>query len=254
MVHSNLKIKGNVYFIETMGAFDGPGLRYVLFLQGCPLKCKFCHNRDSWSQDDNIIMTVADVLRDYKRYQSYYRRGGITVSGGEPTLQIEFVTELFKACKNEGIHTCLDTSAGVYSVNNREKHRELLKYTDLVLLDIKHIDRDIHRWLVGISNTQVLDFARFLDQLNIDTIIRHVLLPTINADHDNLTRLRAFLDTLTNIVGIDILPYHQAGTIKWEKLGVKYELGDIAEPNKQEILLAETILKTHYCFKNKDHN
>lgn len=248
MVPCNLKEKGNVYFIETMGAFDGPGLRYVLFMQGCPLKCKFCHNRDSWSIDENRIMTVEEVIADYKRYQSYYRRGGITVSGGEPTLQMDFVTELFKACKNEGIHTCLDTSAGVYSRKNKSKHRDLLKYTDLVLLDIKHIDNDSHRWLVGISNQQVLDFAHYLDELQVKTVIRHVLLPGINADVTNLTRLRTFIDGLSNVVGIDILPYHKAGTIKWDKLGIKYELGDVPEPNHQEIQLAEKILKQNYHY------
>ncbi|HKM02653.1 MAG TPA: pyruvate formate-lyase-activating protein [Bacilli bacterium] len=248
MVKCNLELKGNIYFIETMGAFDGPGLRYVLFMQGCPLKCKFCHNRDSWSTEQNITMSVNEVLADFKKYQSYYRRGGITVSGGEPTLQIEFVTELFKACKNEGIHTCLDTSAGTFSTRSREKHAELLRYTDLVLLDIKHIDNETHRWLVGISNHQVLDFAKYLDELKVKTIIRHVLLPNINADEANLTKLRQFIDGLNNIVGIDILPYHKAGTIKWDKLGVKYELGDIAEPSKEEIRVAEKTLKENYNY------
>lgn len=248
MVQCNLAAKGNVYFIETLGAFDGPGLRYVLFLQGCPLKCKFCHNRDSWSTEENRIMTVEEVLTDYKRYQSFYRRGGITVSGGEPTLQIDFLIELFKACKNEGIHTCLDTSAGVFSSRSKEKHAELLKYTDLVLLDIKHIENEKHRWLVGISNHQVLDFAKYLSELKVKTVIRHILLPTINDDDVNLNNLRSFLDTLENIVGIDVLPYHKAGTMKWDNLGVRYELGDIPEPNKEQIARAEKILKDNYHY------
>ena len=151
------------------------------------------------------------------------------------TLSLNYL----RPVKNEGIHTCLDTSAGVYSRKNKSKHRDLLKYTDLVLLDIKHIDNDSHRWLVGISNQQVLDFAHYLDELQVKTVIRHVLLPGINADVTNLTRLRTFIDGLSNVVGIDILPYHKAGTIKWDKLGIKYELGDVPEPNHQEIQLAE---------------
>lgn len=249
MVQSKVETKGNIYFIETLGAFDGPGLRYVLFLQGCPLKCKFCHNRDSWSTEENRIMTVEEVIEDYKRYRHYYKRGGITVSGGEPTLQMNFVIELFKACKNEGIHTCLDTSAGVFSSASKVKHEQLLQYTDLVLLDIKHIDNEKHKWLVGISNHQVLDFAVLLSELNVDTVIRHVLLPGINADEENLIKLRQFIDGLTNVVGIDILPYHKAGTIKWDKLGIKYELGDVPEPTKQQVLLAESILKQNYKYK-----
>lgn len=249
MESSNLAIKGNVYFIETMGAFDGPGLRYVLFLQGCPLKCKFCHNRDSWSTETNRLMTVEEVLNDYDRYKTYYRRGGITVSGGEPTMQIDFVTELFKACRSRGIHTCLDTSAGMYSKASRDKHIELLKYTDLVLLDIKHIDDEGHKWLVGGSNKQILDFARLLDVTGNDVVIRNVLVPTINDSDEHLIRLRAFLDTLHNVVNIDVLPYHNFGTRKWEKVGAKYELGHIKEPTKEQVKHAEHILKDNYNFK-----
>lgn len=246
---SNLEIKGNVYFIETMGAFDGPGLRYVLFLQGCPLRCKFCHNRDSWSTDINRLMTVEEVLNDYERYKTYYKRGGITVSGGEPTMQIDFVTALFKECRARGIHTCLDTSAGLYSKASRDKHIELLKYTDLVLLDIKHIDDASHKWLVGGSNKQILEFAKLLDETGNDTVIRHVLVPTINDSDEFLIKLRDFLDTLTNVVGIDVLPYHNFGTRKWEKVGAKYELGHIPEPGKDLIHKAEHILKDNYKFK-----
>lgn len=251
MVEFNANPIGNIYFIETMGAFDGPGLRYVLFMQGCPLKCKFCHNRDSWSTKQNISMTVAQVMEDYQRYKSYYRRGGITVSGGEPTLQIEFVTELFKACKNLGIHTALDTSAGCFGKSSLEKHQELLKYTDLVLLDIKHIDNEKHRWLVGISNRQVLEFAKYLSEAKVPTVIRSILLPGINDDKDTLIKLRSFLDTLDNIVGIDVLPYHKAGTIKWENMGLRYELGDVPEPTKSQIELAENVLKTNYHYMKK---
>ena len=241
-------ISGNIYFIETMGAFDGPGLRYVLFVQGCPLRCKFCHNRDSWSTETNRLMSVEDVWQDFSRYRNYYKRGGLTVSGGEPTLQIDFVTALFKRFKAEGIHTCLDTSAGVYSAASEQKHRELLKYADLVLLDIKHIDDQAHRQFVGISNKQVLKFAQLLDELKVPTVIRHVLLPTINDDETNLVNLRKYLDQLTNIVGIDILPYHKAGTIKWEKLGLRYELGHIQEPTREQVAFATHILKDHYHY------
>ncbi|HEY8405530.1 MAG TPA: pyruvate formate-lyase-activating protein [Acholeplasma sp.] len=248
MTTSNNPIVGNVHSIETFGAFDGPGIRYVLFLQGCPLKCKFCHNRDTWDTRENHLMTTDEVIKDYKRYRAFYKGGGITVSGGEATLQIEFLTELFKKCKEEGIHTCLDTAAGTYSPKRQHEFRELLTYTDLVLLDIKHIDNEKHKWLVGAPNTNILEFAKFLDQLKKPTILRHVLLPGINSDDEYLLKLRSFIDGLSNMVDIDILPYHKKGIMKWEKMGIPYELYDVEEPTKDLVMHAESILKDGYHY------
>ncbi|MDY0276594.1 MAG: pyruvate formate-lyase-activating protein [Acholeplasma sp.] len=244
---------GNVHSIETFGAFDGPGIRYVLFLQGCPLRCKFCHNRDTWETHENKLMSVDEVLADYNKYKNFYKKGGITVSGGEATLQIYFLIELFKEAKKQGIHTCLDTSAGVFTEKMLPVYDELLKYTDLVLLDIKHIDDEKHKWLVGVSNQKILEFANYLSNKKIPTIIRHVLLPEINSQNEYLERLRTFIDGLENIVGIDVLPYHTKGIMKWKNMGLEYPLPDTKEPSKELIKHAEMILKKDFKYmENKD--
>ncbi|CDR31492.1 Pyruvate formate-lyase-activating enzyme [Acholeplasma oculi] len=249
MKDSNVtEILGNVHSIENFGAFDGPGLRYVLFLQGCPLRCKFCHNRDTWGTEENKLMTVDEILKDYKRFKAFYKGGGLTVSGGEATLQLPFLIELFKAFKKEGIHTCLDTAAGTFRESRIDEFDELLKYTDLVLLDIKHIDDEKHKWLTGATNQNILKFAKYSSDLGVPTVIRHVLLPEINSSDEDLYRLRSFIDTMENVVGIDILPYHKKGIMKWEKMGIPYELGHIEEPTEELISHAENILKNNYKF------
>jgi pyruvate formate lyase activating enzyme len=247
MTHSKERY-ANVHSIETLGAFDGPGIRYVLFLQGCPFQCQYCHNRDTWSTKKNKHMTVLDVLEDYSKYQRFYKKGGLTVSGGEPLLQLDFLIDLFQEAKNRGIHTCLDTSAACYDPKKNERFLELMRYTDLVLLDIKHIDDEKHKKLTGSSNQQVLAFAQYLSELNQKTIIRHVLVPTLTDDEADLKKLRSFLDTLSNVVGIEILPYHQKGIIKWQQLGLNYPLKDILEPTEAQVKKAELILKDKYVF------
>lgn len=231
-----------------MGMFDGPGVRYVLFLQGCPFKCKYCHNRDSWSTENNKIMTVEDVWKDFKKYINFYNPPALTVSGGEPLLQLEALTELFKYFKSQGVHNTLDTSGGLFNVARKEKYLELLKYTDLVLLDIKHIDNTAHQELVGTSNTHILEFARFLDEQNVKVIIRHVLVPDVTNDEVSLKRLREFLDTLHNVIKIEILPYHTKGIRKWEALGLEYPLKGVREPSKDEVISALNILTFGYKY------
>lgn len=243
------EIKANVHSIETFGAFDGPGVRFVLFLQGCPFQCQYCHNRDTWSTEQNHLMTVNEVLTEYDKYRSFYKKGGLTVSGGEPLLQIHFLIELFKEAKKRDIHTCLDTSGGTYHLKNQSLVEELLVYTDLVLLDIKHIDEEKHHILTKNSNRQVLVFAKLLDEKKIPMVIRHVLVPTMTDVDEDLKRLRAFIDTLNNVIGIDVLPYHKAGIKKWQELGFKYPLEHIEEPTKDKIRHAEYILKDQYKFK-----
>ncbi len=244
----NQVILGNVHSIETFGAFDGPGLRYVLFLQGCPLRCKFCHNRDTWGTQENKLMTADEILLDYKRFKPFYKNGGITVSGGEATLQLEFLTDLFRKAKALNIHTCLDTAAGTFRESRIAEFDELLKYTDLVLLDIKHIDNERHEWLTGATNKNILEFAKFLSDKKVPTVLRHILLPEINSQDEYLYGLRHFIDGLTNMVGIDILPYHKKGIMKWEQMGIPYELTDTEEPTKELILHAEKILKENYAY------
>lgn len=247
----NLDVLANVHLVETFGAFDGPGVRYVLFLQGCPFQCQFCHNRDSWSTKENIRMSVREVLEDYKKYQHFYKTGGITVSGGEPLLQTRFLVALFKEAKKLGIHTCIDTSAACYNVRQNAMFQELMEYTDLVLLDIKQINDEKHKVLVGDSNAKVLDFARFLDELQVPVNTRHVLIPGINNDDEDLFELRKFLDTLTNIVNIDVLPYHTAGQMKWEEMGLQYPLEGVRVPTDEEVKRAETILKEGFNYNTK---
>ncbi|MCF7930886.1 MAG: pyruvate formate lyase-activating protein [Acholeplasmataceae bacterium] len=242
------ELYANVHSIETLGAFDGPGIRYVLFLQGCPFQCKYCHNRDTWSTKQNQLMTTSQILEDYQKYSHFYKKGGLTVSGGEPLLQLPFLIELFKAAKQNGIHTCLDTSAASFNSKKQDNFKELMVYTDLVLLDIKHIDNQKHINLTGAPNTQVLEFARYLDELGVKVAIRHVLVPTFTDDTNDLVKLRSFLDTLTNVVSIEILPYHTKGISKWKELGFEYTLLGIKEPDADSIEKAELILKKGYQF------
>ena len=239
---------GNVHSIETFGAFDGPGIRYVLFLQGCPFRCQYCHNRDTWEVHENKRLSVKEILHDFEKYSHFYKNGGLTVSGGEALLQLDFIIELFKEAKHRNIHTCLDTSAGCYNDKDDEKYKTLLSYTDLVLLDIKHIDDLEHIKLTKHSNYRVLSFARLLSDLNIKTVIRYVLLPTINDQKHYLLRLRNFLDQLANIVKIEVLPYHKTGIKKWEDLGYEYELYHIKEPTEIEVKFAEEVLTNDYRF------
>ncbi|PKK86780.1 MAG: pyruvate formate-lyase 1-activating enzyme [Tenericutes bacterium HGW-Tenericutes-8] len=239
----------NVHSIETMGAFDGPGIRYVLFLQGCPFKCQYCHNRDTWDYKVNKSKTVEEIFIDFNKYKSFYKHGGITVSGGEPLLQIDMLIDLFKLFKSHGIHTCIDTSGATFNPQDTKRLDELMQYTDLVLLDIKHIDDEAHKVLVGASNKNVIQFARYLNDINKSVYIRHVLLPNITGTTEQLTKLRTFLDTLTNVKQIDILPYHKKGIQKWAALKFDYPLLDLEEPSKELIYQAHDILKTCYVYQ-----
>lgn len=241
-------LQGNIYHIETLGTFDGPGVRYILFLQGCPFKCQFCHNRDSWSTRTNKLMSVDEVIDDFNKYRSFYDDGGITISGGEPLMQLPFLIELFKRLKAEGVHTCIDTSAACFDVRKSDDFKELMKYTDLVLLDIKQINDEKHKVLVGASNKRVLEFAKFLDELQVPVYTRHVLIPGINNDEQDLKDLRNFLDTLTNVKDINVLPYHTSGRNKWEEMGLTYPLEGVVEPSKEQVRIAEDILKTGYRY------
>lgn len=240
--------KGNIHSIETLGTFDGPGIRYVVFFQGCPFQCKYCHNRDTWSNRKNQLMTVEEIFDGYEKYKHFYRHGGITASGGDPILQLEFLTDLFIEAKNRNIHTCLDTAASCYAKKDDELYKELLKYTDLVLLDIKHINRDKHKEITGSKNDHVIEFARLLDDLGIPMIIRHVLVPGLTDDENDLKELRAFIDTLHMVQGIEVLPYHTKGRVKWEQMGLIYPLQETKEPTKEEVQKAEQILKENYVF------
>lgn len=245
----SLNKKAYIHATETFGTVDGPGVRYVLFLQGCPFRCKYCHNRDSWKPNIGEQKTVQEILDDYNKYKHFYRNGGLTVSGGEPLMQLDFLISLFKEAKKLGIHTALDTSGGTFTPNRKTEFIKLLKYTDLVMLDLKLMDDEKHLWLTGHSNKNILKFAEFVDEQNIDLYIRHVVIPDINDDEKYYKPLREFLDTLNNVTKIELLKYHNLGIEKWAKIGFVYELPHIRPATQDDIDKASKIILEGYKFK-----
>lgn len=238
--------KGYVHSFETFGSVDGPGVRFIVFMQGCPMRCQYCHNPDTWKMNVGDVYDVETIVKKALRYQSYWGKdGGVTVSGGEALSQIGFVTALFKRFKEEGVNTCLDTSAGPYrdTFEYVEIFDELMKYTDLVLFDIKHSDPNGHKKLTGISNENILACAKHLSDLNKPMWIRHVLVPTITDSEDQLKGVRAIIDTLDNVKKVEVLPYHSLGVHKYESLGIDYKLKDIDSPSHESIEIACKILK-----------
>ncbi len=234
-----------VHSVESFGSVDGPGIRFVIFLKGCAMRCQYCHNPDTWDRAGGNLRSVDDVLSQALRYRSYWgEKGGITVSGGEALLQIQPLTELFHKAKDLGINTCLDTSAQPFSRKDGRfsAFEALMKYTDLVLLDIKHIDNDAHKRLTGWENENILDCARYLSDIHKPVWIRHVLVPGINDDDESLHRLRSFIDTLSNVERVEVLPYHDLGVYKWEQLGIPYKLTGVKPPTEESVLHARKIL------------
>ena len=235
------EIFGKIHSIESCGTVDGPGLRFVVFTQGCPLRCLYCHNPDSWTYDSENLMSVEEILNQYNGVKEFCT-GGITVTGGEPLVQIEFVTELFKQAQSLGIHTALDTSGLLFNRNNTDKIDELLKFTSLVMLDIKHIDDDEHKILTKHSNKNILDFAKYLSEKNVPTWIRHVVVPGITYKEEFLSSLGEFLAGLKNIKALDVLPYHDMAVPKYENLGLSYPLEGVSPLTHEEALQARNII------------
>ena len=233
-----VEILGNIHSIESCGTVDGPGIRFVVFVQGCPMRCKYCHNPDSWSTETNQQMSVSEILEKYDGVKEFVKSGGLTVTGGEPLMQIDFVTELFKAAKAKNIHTALDTSGILFNKGNTAKIDELLKYTDLVLLDIKHINNEEHIKLTGLPNTNILEFAQYLSQKTLPMWVRHVVVPEITYNEKYLRELGEFIGKLRNVKALDVLPYHDMAIPKYENLGINYPLKDIKPLTKEEALKA----------------
>ncbi len=239
-------LKGFIHSVETFGTVDGPGTRYVIFLQGCPLRCLYCHNPDTWGFKKAHEVTTEELLNGFESKKAFYKDGGITCTGGEALMQIDFVTELFCEAKKRGIHTTLDTSGFGFKRDSKtlEKFDKLLLYTDLVLLDIKHMDSDLHEKLTGVKNNSILDFAHYLNEKNIDVWVRHVIVYSYTYNKENLQKLGEFLAPLSNIKALDILPYHALGVSKYQLLGLKYPLKDEKEVSYNDALKAKnTILK-----------
>ena len=241
------EIKGKIHSVESFGSVDGPGVRYIVFLQGCHMRCKYCHNPETWAMEGGEELTAKEVFDKAYRYRNYWKKnGGITVSGGEALLQIDFVIELFKLAKEKGVHTTLDTSGNPFTREEPffSKFNELMKVTDLFMLDIKQIDDEKHKKLTGWTNSNILDLAQYLSDNQKARWIRHVLVPGITTDDADLEKLRHFVGSLKMVERVEILPYHTLGVFKWENLGIPYELGDVMPPTKEEIAHAEEILHT----------
>ena len=218
---------GRVHSIESLGTVDGPGIRMIVFLSGCPMRCLYCHNPDTWDPNGGTPTSVEEILDQYEQARHFYKNGGLTVSGGEPLVQIGFVTELFTEAKKRGIHTCLDTSGITFrpdSPEMMERFDKLAAVTDLVMLDIKHIDPKEHQILCSQPQEPVLAFASWLEEKGIPVWIRHVVVPGITDRPEYLTRLGHYLGTLKNIRALDVLPYHDMGKAKYKKLGIDYPL------------------------------
>lgn len=242
---SEKNVKGYVHSLESFGSADGPGVRYVIFMSGCHMRCQYCHNPDTWKMGSGKEYTPDELLKTALKYRPYWKKeGGITVSGGEPLLQIDFLIELFRKAKKQRVHTVIDTSGNPFT---REepffgKWKELMKYTDLVLLDIKHIDDAKHRALTGQTNENILDMAKALDEIGKPVWIRHVLVPERTDEDESLEKLSEFLKTLNNVERVDVLPYHTLGTFKWKELGIPYQLEGISPPEAERVENAKRIL------------
>lgn len=239
-------VQGRIHSIESFGSADGPGVRFLIFLQGCPMRCRYCHNPDTWKTSGGDLKNVDELLDQAERYRNYWGpEGGITVSGGEALAQIDFVLELFRAAKERGINTCLDTSLAPFT---REEpffsaFNELMDVCDLVMADIKHIDPAEHKKLTGRDNANILDCLRYMSEIGEPVWIRHVLVPGITDNDEYLHRTRDFIATLSNVQRIEVLPYHTLGIFKWDELGIPYTLRDTNPPTPERVEAATKILR-----------
>ncbi|WP_101876849.1 pyruvate formate-lyase-activating protein [Lachnoclostridium edouardi] len=238
-------MKGHIHSIESFGTVDGPGIRLVVFFKGCPMRCQYCHNPDTWEMSGGTEMEAEEIIAQFQSAKAYYKNGGITASGGEPMVQIDFLIHLFQLAKENQIHTCLDTSGVTFRPDNQEylsKLDKLLAVTDLVMLDIKHIDPEEHEKLCAQPNGNILAFARYLDQKNIPVWIRHVAVPGITFKREPLYRLGRFIGGLSNVKALDVLPYHDMGKVKYERLGIPYPLADVPPLSKEEAKQARAVI------------
>jgi pyruvate formate lyase activating enzyme len=238
-------LTGYLHSTESFGTVDGPGIRFVFFFQGCKLRCKYCHNPDTWSFSKATPITVQDAVKTVLKYKNYIKNGGVTFSGGEPLEQLPFITELAKELKSNGIHVAVDTTGITFdkaSDSVVKAHLELLRYVDLFLLDVKNIDSDKHKLITGRGNENVLDFAKFLSENGKDTWIRYVLCPTLSDGEDDILKLKAFINTLSTVKKVEVLPYHTLGVQKYDKLGIPYPLKGVASPDKETVQKVKEIL------------
>ena len=236
-------IVGKVHSFETCGTVDGPGIRFVLFMQGCPLRCKYCHNPDTWKIDDGKSIDSDFVIGEIVKYKSYmkFSGGGVTVTGGEPLMQPDFAADILKKCKKEGIHTVVDTSG----FSNMEAVKKVLGEADLILLDLKCMNKEIHKQLTGVELEVILKTTEYLASINKKVWIRHVLVPGITDSDEQLNKLAEYVSKMKNVEKIEILPFHKMGEYKWEELGYKYELGNTEQPTIERVENAKNIMKKY---------
>lgn len=242
-----MEILGKVHSIESFGSADGPGVRFLIFLHGCPLRCQFCHNPDTWGSQKFTEETADALLKKAVRFKDYWgTNGGITVSGGEPLYQIDFLLDLLKKAKAQGINTCIDTSGGCFTREGEwfAKFEELMQYTDLLLLDIKEINNERHKVITGKENTNILEMARYLSDIKKPVWIRHVLVPERSDYDEDLKALHDFIETLDNVQRVEVLPYHTLGVYKWKELGIPYKLEGIDPPTPKRVANAKALLHT----------
>lgn len=242
---TKVPLKGRIHSFESFGTVDGPGIRFIVFFQGCLMRCLYCHNRDTWDLKAGKEITVEELMKEIVTYKHFIipNGGGVTASGGEAILQAEFVTEWFKACKKEGIGTCLDTNGYARTIDHTIDN--LMEVTDLVMLDLKQLKDEVHQKLVGVSNKRVLDFARYLQKINKRTWIRYVIVPGWTDDDESAHMLGKFIQGMDNIEKVELLPYHSLGAFKWENMGDQYKLEGVQPPPRETLDRIQGILQSY---------
>lgn len=239
-------MSGRIHSLESFGTVDGPGTRFVVFVQGCPMRCAYCHNPDTWSMVGGKQMEASEIIEQYERNKAFYQNGGgLTVTGGEPLMQVDFLIELFTLAKERGIHTCIDSSGIAFKPDNQafiEKLDKLMPLTDLVMLDIKHIDPEKHKELTSQPNDGILAFCSYLDKKGVDMWIRHVVVPGITDDDKYLFDLGYFIGQFSNLKALDVLPYHTMGEAKYEKLGMEYKLKGVPAMDKDKVVEKKKVI------------
>lgn len=234
-------VKGSIDSVETMGLVDGPGIRYVVFLQGCKLRCLFCHNPETWKMEEKNMTTAEELIDKIKRYKNYFgKEGGVTFSGGDPLCQPEFLLECLKKCKQEGIHTCLDTS-GVGC--NKELYPEILSYTDLVILDIKAVTPEAYKNMTGYPMKDFSEFLELCQKLEKKLWLRQVIVPGINDTEEYILELKKYIKNIKNVERVELLPYHLYGVEKYKKLGIPYRLDGVPAMKKEDLDKLNQILQ-----------
>ncbi len=238
-------MKGRIHSLESFGTVDGPGVRFVVFVQGCPMRCAYCHNPDTWEMNGGTLMEPAEIIEQYERNRGFYREGGITVTGGEPLMQVDFLIDLFTLAKEKDVHTCIDTSGIAFNRANTEyveKLDKLMTLTDLVMLDIKHIDPEKHYELTSQPNEHILDFCKYLEEKNVPMWIRHVVVPGITDDDVYLEKLGYFIGQFKNLKALDVLPYHTMGEKKYESIGMEYKLKGVPAMDKNKVVEKKSVI------------